>query len=341
MRASVLLLVGLLGACGSSSNGTNAQVCPAGFVCTPKGDGGQSVAVDSSANADIEADVSLDAGPAEVPIDATTPVTVDATPPSDIATADAGSGPTSPDITEPDTEVAADIRLYAHTKDTLYVLNPSTLGFDLVGAFTFNKNAGLVTDIALDKVGELFAVTYTDLFACDRLNAKCTWLAKLPQEFNGLTFIPAGLIDSDKEVLVGIAGKGSWYRIDFGSGGAKLMLLGGYGGGWLSSGDAFSVVGVGTYATLKKCNACDNYLAEVDPATGAVITIIGKTGSAKGLFGLAWFQGVFYAVSSDGNVYMLDVKTATPTPVTVVKVPAGTKWWGAGVSTHTPSLLGG
>jgi hypothetical protein len=331
--ASFVIVSFLVAACGSSSSGTNVGACPAGFVCTPQDSGGgtgDGVEFDTT-------DVDSDAGS------------------SDSAGADADTaldavGPDSagdihywqaPDAQRGSTTTPAGSKLYAHSKDTLYVLNPETNAFDLVGMFTFNKNAGLVTDIALNKAGSLFAVTYTDLFQCTTATAKCSWLAQLPQEFNGLTFIPAGLIDANDEVLVGIAGKGTWYRIDFGAAGAKLTALGSYGGGWWSSGDAFSVVGVGTYATLKKCNDCANYLAEIDPATGKVKKVIGKTGTAKWLFGLAWFKGIFYAVSQDGKVYMLDIKTAAPTAVQDVKVPKGVQWWGAGISTHAGFLTGG
>ena len=74
-------------------------------------------------------------------------------------------------------------------------------------------------------------------------------------------------------------------------------------------------------------------LAEIDPNTGAIKQIVGETG-ATGLFGLAWWNGVFYAFSSSGTVYTLDVTTGKATPVSGIATPKGAKWWGAGVSTR-------
>jgi len=333
-----------------SSPGTGGGGCPAGFTCTPNADGsGDSEGVgDANSAADASSDdgatvadgfadagsVNSDVGQADTwtpPQDAGAPDTW--TPPQDAGAPDTGNG--APDAGEPDVVPGQPVgNLYAHTKDTLYFLDVPAAAFKKVGVFTFNKNKGLVTDIALNQWGNLFAVTYGDLFQCNRMNAKCVWLAKLPQEFNGLTFIPEGVIDPNQEALVGIAGKGTWYHVQFGGGKVTLKAIGGYGGSWWSSGDAFSVVGVGTYATLKKCNGCDNYLAEVDPASGKIKKLIGKTGKAKGLFGLAWWAGVFYAVSSDGNVYVLDVKSGNATKVQGISIPKGVKWWGAGVSTR-------
>lgn len=344
LRLALLLSAAatLSAACSSP---TPAGGCPVGFTCTPADDSGASAgdaAVaqgDTVAEPDGAADTAVtdsgpsvadtgvaDAGPMDAGLD---------------AGFDAGNNPVdtggsgTPDVGKEDAGQPQPVgHLYAHTKDSLYFLDVAASAFKKVAAFTFDKNAGLVTDIALNKWGNLFAVTFKDLFQCNRDNGKCVWLAALPQEFNGLTFIPEGVIDPNEEALVGIAGLGTWYHIQFGTGKVTLKPLGSYGGGWWSSGDAFSVVGVGTYATLKKCNGCDNYLAEVDPKTGKILKLIGKTGSAKGLFGLAWWAGVFYGVSNDGNIYVLDVKTGDATQVKGVTVPKDVQWWGAGVSTR-------
>ena len=339
------LAVALLLVCGGCSDPApvGAGQCPLGFTCTASGDvtadgvavGVDGVSADAAATGDAVSDASagqidagaLDSGPNDLDSGAG-PVDGGGT------AIDAG-GFEQPDVGDQDTFFSQPVgELYAHTKDALYFLDVPAAAFKKVADFSFDKNKGLVTDIALNKWGNLFAVTYGDLFQCNRENGKCVWLAKLPQEFNGLTFIPEGIIDPVQEALVGIAGQGTWYHIQFAGGKVTLKAIGDYGGAWLSSGDAFSVVGVGTYATLKKSNGGDNYLAEVDPKTGSIIKIIGKTGSAKGLFGLAWWAGVFYAVSNDGNIYVLDVKTGDAIKVQGVSVPKGVQWWGAGVSTR-------
>jgi hypothetical protein len=225
-------------------------------------------------------------------------------------------------------------QLYAHTKDSLYRLDLQAKQFTLVGKFTFDKAPGSVTDIALDAFGKLFSLTDHDVFECQVASADCKWLTKLPGTgtYNGLTFVPKGTVDATQDVLIGIATDGSWDRIDYNGATAKVTKLGQYGGGWLSSGDAFSVDSVGTYATMKGKGTSDS-LALIDPKSGKILQIVGETG-AKQLYGLAWWAGVFYAFSNDGNVYTLDVKSAKASIVQGITVPTGAKWWGAGVSTR-------
>ena len=223
-------------------------------------------------------------------------------------------------------------QLYAESPDELYRLDLATKSFAKVGKFTFNKNPGEVTDIALDQDGSLYAITNDDLFTCTVQGAKCTWLAALPSIFNGLTFVPKGTVSPTEDILIGISQDGAWTQITFAGSKVTLKKLGGYADPWLSSGDAFSVEGIGTYATLKGKGSSDS-LASIDPKTGKILKVIGETG-AKGLYGLAWWSGVFYAFSSDSNVYTLDIATGKASVVKGIQAPAGVKWWGAGVSTR-------
>ena len=310
-------------ACSSTSTGGGPS---GGSVTDTTGD--VALSGDASATADVVADV----------VESDVPT-------ADISLQDVPEIDTPlPDIVWdelPDPDATADVdlskpvgQLYAHTSNTLYRLNVAATAFELIGKFTFDKNSGSVTDIALDMVGKLYAVTNHDLFVCVTASAACTWIAALPGTgtFNGLTFIPKGTLDPAKETLIGIGTDGSWNRIDVTGTSAKITKLGEYGGGWLSSGDAFSVETIGTYATLKGVSKTDS-LAKIDPKTGAILAIVGETGVDQ-LFGLAWWNGVFYGVSNDGNIYTLDTTTGVATKVAGVTVPQGVKWWGAGVSTR-------
>lgn len=243
-----------------------------------------------------------------------------------------------PEVVEPTGPVGS---LYAHTATMLWRLDLSTGQFTEVGPFGFDKNKGDVTDIALDKTGQLFATTHNDLFQCGLEDAKCVWLAKMPGTYFGLSYVPAGTIDPNAETLVGIENDGTWSSITFANGKATIKSLGSYGGGWQSSGDMFSVEGIGTYATLKGKGDFDT-LAKVNPKTGKIEQIIGGTAKTgvKSLFGLAWWQGVTYGFSSDGNVYTLDLDTGVATKLTGIAAPPGAKWWGAGVSTRAAGKPG-
>jgi hypothetical protein len=104
-------------------------------------------------------------------------------------------------------------QLYAETPDELYRLDLTTKAFTKVGKFTFNKNPGEVTDIALDQGGALYAITNDDLFTCAVETAKCTWLAPLPEIFNGMTFVPKGTVSPTADTLIGISQDGDWTQI--------------------------------------------------------------------------------------------------------------------------------
>lgn len=250
--------------------------------------------------------------------------------PQDTGTADSGAGDSGVDTGGGNTAPVG--QLYAESPDELYRLDLTTKSFAKVGKFTFNKNPGEVTDIALDQDGSLYAITNDDLFTCTVEGAKCSWLAALPSIFNGLTFVPKGTVNPTEDTLIGISQDGAWTQITFAGSKVTLKKLGTYANGWLSSGDAFSVDGIGTYATLKGKGTSDS-LASIDPKTGKILKVIGETG-AKGLYGLAWWNGVFYAFSSDSNVYTLDVSTGKASVIKGIQAPAGIKWWGAGVSTR-------
>lgn len=240
---------------------------------------------------------------------------------------DAGS---AADLVEPVGPVGS---LYAQTAEELYRLDPAAKKFVLVGKWSFDKNAGGVTDIAIDNYGQMIAITHDHLFKCGVDSAKCTWLAAMPQVFYGMTLVPKGTVDPNADALIGIAQSGDWVRITVAAGKVTLKTLGSFGGGWLCSGDAFSVNTVGTLATVKKASGGNDSLAEVDPKTGKVLKIIGDTG-VKNLFGLAWWDQVVYGFSSDGGIYEIDTGNGKASPIKDIAAPKGLKWWGAGVSTR-------
>ncbi|MSQ84251.1 MAG: hypothetical protein EXR77_15435 [Myxococcales bacterium] len=220
--------------------------------------------------------------------------------------------------------------VYAHSSSQLFKLDKGL--FSLVGAFQFDKKSGQVTDIALDDDGDLFAVTFNDVFACDKGSASCKWLATLPQSFNGLTFVPKDVLVPGKAALIGIANSGDWNLIEVVGNTAKVTKLGAY-GGFSSSGDAFSVEKVGTYATVKAGFGGGDKLVQVNPATGSVIKTIGDCGVSD-LWGVAWSSGVLYGFAATGGVYSIDVNTGKASSIAGMLVPNGISWWGAGVSTR-------
>ncbi|MSP90882.1 MAG: hypothetical protein EXR79_03615 [Myxococcales bacterium] len=244
------------------------------------------------------------------------------------APADGATAPADVALPPPPSDLGT---IYAHSSSTLYKLGVN--GFQLIGGFKYDKNGGEMTDIALDDNGALFGVTFNDLFACNKATAACSWLAGLPQQFNGLTFVPKGTIKPNAGSLIAIANSGSWNLVDVVGGKATITPLGQYGGGMGSSGDAFSVEGVGTYATVTQAFSFTDKLVQVDPKTGAVLKTVGDTG-VSGLWGVAWSAGTMYGFGSNGMVYAIDLKTGKASASNALQVPASVLWWGAGVSTR-------
>jgi hypothetical protein len=187
----------------------------------------------------------------------------------------------------------------------------------------------------------MFIVTFTDLYSVDYSGSapKCTHLATLSTEFNGLTFIPAGMIDPTNEVLIGTALDGGWWRVDVvaGASSAKLTQLGSYGGGWQSSGDAVGIIGDSVYATVTQSSVSStDHVAVIDPKTGTVLADRGDTG-VQGFWGVGYWGGTMYGFAQDGSLYSIDPKTAKSTKIAITNAPDA--WWGAGVTTSAPVTI--
>jgi len=241
----------------------------------------------------------------------------------------------SDSIDPPKTEAA----VYGHSAKTLYRLDPITLDLTTIGDFVGAD--GDMTDIALDKDAVMYGVTFTGLFRIDYKPGppKCTKLAGLSTLFNGLTVVPKGMIDADKEVIVGIANDGGWWRVDPSAGTAKVTQLGSYGGGWNSSGDSVGIIGDAVYSTVTNdvFGLAPDHVVTVNPKTGAILKDLGSTG-VPGFYGVGYWGGVMYGFAKSGSLYKIDLKTAKATEIPLKTKPAG-GWWGAGVTTNAPTII--
>ncbi|MBI5607583.1 MAG: hypothetical protein HY902_01735 [Deltaproteobacteria bacterium] len=324
--AWAVLVLAWAAACSSTpSNSAGFGANDSGGSAATDGQSG-----DAGAQADVATDsvdtAGADASAEDAASDVATPddaIDWDLLDPEDTGTADAAASDTAP---APQGLGA----IYAHSSAVLYKLDKNV--FTKIGTFNFDKSFGEVTDIALDDNGNLFAVTFNDVFSCDKNTAKCQHLASLPQSFNGLTFVPKDTAKTGVPALIGIANSGDWNLIEVAGGKAKVSKLGSY-GGYSSSGDAFSVEGVGTYATVKAGLFGSDKLVQVSPADGKVMKVVGDTGVSD-LWGVAWSGGTLYGFSSAGGVYSLDMLTGKASTVPGLVVPSGVSWWGAGVSTR-------
>ncbi len=227
--------------------------------------------------------------------------------------------------------------IYAHTSTALYAWRPGSGAPTLVGPFAWPHDGGVhqMTDIAVTKEGVLYGIAFDGLYRCSVVNGACKTLAMMTfeQQFNGLTMVPAGIIDAEHETMVAISLYGGWYEVAIDDDVATLTQLGSYGSLYYSAGDAYSIESVGTFAAVVKENVTGmgTLLIEIDPATGSYIRDVGWV-PAEGIWGLAGLGTMVYAFDSGGAIYGGDVDAGSFT----LMVPAieGAEWWGAGVSTR-------
>ncbi|MCC6644020.1 MAG: hypothetical protein IT374_00400 [Polyangiaceae bacterium] len=242
-------------------------------------------------------------------------------------------------------DVQKTAEVYAHSPDTLYKLDPGTKATTTVAKFSGCKDQ--VIDLAVDKAGRVFVTTFTSLERVDPVTAKCTTLKTgLTGTFpNSLSFVPAGTISPSDETLVGYQAAldgDAYVRVDTTTG-AVSPVPGGGGlpAGYQSSGDIVSVIGGGTYLTIKggggAYGTCADCLVEVDPKTGNVLKKVAtlKFGS---VFGLAFWAGITYGFTSSGQLFSVDLKTVTATEISIPQKPSGLKFWGAGSTTCAPPV---
>jgi hypothetical protein len=226
--------------------------------------------------------------------------------------------------------------VYPHTAEALYRFQVTSGAVDPIGAFTFDQGGGNVTDLAIDQYGVLYAITSDELFICRPDDAQCRYLAELPSFSIGLTFVPPGVLGTS-DVMVG-TGAEDWYRLDIVGGEVVSTPLGAFDDdGTTSSGDGFSIQGVGTFVSVNlRGNTRADSIVRVNPATGAILSTLltfDEDDDHNRVFGMAgWIDGFIYAFDAGGDILKVTVQTGTYE----VLQETGIAWWGAGVRTIVP-----
>jgi hypothetical protein len=221
--------------------------------------------------------------------------------------------------------------VYGHSASTLYSIDPTTLAVTKIADFGWPGFGDAMTDIALDKVGNMTGISESTIYSVSATTGACKKLSDFSGDgFNGLSFISADQTTSGAEILVGANQDGDVVQIDPSTG--TQTTIGNYGGGWVSSGDLVSVEGA-TYATVTNGSGNDR-LAKVDPMTGEA-TIIGTT-SVSSIYGLAYWKQKLYGFTDQDGMVTIDVTTGKSTPA-----PSGNgvEWYGAGVTTSAPTTI--
>jgi hypothetical protein len=192
-----------------------------------------------------------------------------------------------------DGSITVTTKVYAHTDDSLYSMDPQTKAITLLGKFAGMSGGSLdsvVTDLAVDANDEVFVNTESVIYkaavpSTPGGTVQLTQLAKITlqtnQRFYALTFAPAGALDPNAETLVGGDGNGEVWAIDRSTGATKD--LGSFGNDPSTPGSRFALSGDIVFfddpmthqptglATIRSCagKVCvktNDYLAGIDMA---------------------------------------------------------------------------
>jgi hypothetical protein len=261
----------------------------------------------------------------------------------------------------PEPPLQGPAQVFAHSADTLYLLDPLTKQVSRVGTFdclaATNPPASMF-DIAIDKDGQMTGSAAVplaagglggELVSIDKSTAHCAMLSStdgLPP--SSLTYVPAGTVLPDREALVGYD-QDTYLLIDPGNGTMMPigMLNNAQSGGthWVSSGDIVSIINGGTYLTVTGAASGGDRIVEVDPSTGALIRVIGDIG-VEAILGLGYWGGVAYGFSGDGaagplnmpgHLFQIDLAHGgAATDIPIPQAPPDLSFFGAGTTTSAP-----
>ena len=252
-------------------------------------------------------------------------------------------------------------RIFAHTDNKLYRYDPLAGALTLVGPFGClprdetqalgTPDNDQVIDLALDRIGNMYATTFWRFLKVDPTSGSCTVIRTDTEQAvypNSLSFVTI----NSQEALVGFSfdpqGDATVYsRIALDTG--EMTSIGNLnpdvpitpGVTYGISGDLISLVRTNgnTYAAVKNVDGTGNdLLAVLDPASGNITKILGDTGQ-QGFYGLGFWAGKAYGFTSSGNIYEIDVTNGAATLALAAKDEngLGIAWFGAGVTTDSPT----
>ena len=249
--------------------------------------------------------------------------------------------------------IALTAEVFAHSADTLYVLDPltkrvTTIGkFDCVGTPTA---PGSMVDLAVDKSGRMTGSGAVPdptlglggaLYTIDKSTARCTMLSRTTGgPLTSLSYVPVGTVLPNAEALVGYEDN-RYVRVDPTTGAVALIGMLNVGAAsqgtrWISSGDIVSIEGGGTYLTVTgRADDGHNRIVEVNPTTGALTRIIGPT-DVEAVLGLGYWAGVAYGFSLAGQLMQIDLASGSTTNIPIPDAPTTLEFFGAGTTTAAP-----
>jgi hypothetical protein len=278
--------------------------------------------------------------------------------------------------------------VYAHTDTTLFSVDPSVTPLKLtqLGDFDCIGDTGedvSMTDVAVDSQGNLFGISATKVQPLNVVGTvvECGTPVVLSgaadPKFYALTFVPAGILDPNDEVLVAGNTAGELWSV---ASTGNLTLLGTFGvvpandgnghtypnsgKAWELSGDVVFLANDGNplgYATVRDCpnppsaSSCsgDDTLIEIDvpklaTASGGSVTksvrglVVKRAGCSDSVVGS--YDNMFGIAAWGDRVYgfsragyLVDIDIADGSACLVDEYP-GAKFSGAGITTLAPVI---
>lgn len=195
-------------------------------------------------------------------------------------------------------------RVYASDANALYRIDPSTLEVTKVLDFVVPTSFE-ISDIAIDSSGNLFAAelsTY-EIYKIDRTTGAGTRIhLDIGAIMDGLTFVPAGVLDPEHDVLVGTGADGNIYRIDTATGRGALLAATGV-TGYPGTGD---VVWTGNELLVTTNTEGDRFfhITRVDIKTGESMFM--SDTDMINLYGLAWSDDQIFEFDNFGKIAVFD-----------------------------------
>lgn len=235
--------------------------------------------------------------------------------------------------------------VYAHAGTKLYSFDPRnrTPTVTYVGEFlniagtTMTERNPSFTDIAVDRDGNVVGVTREVLYRIDPTTAECTRIAMLnagSSLFVALSYIPEG----GREILVGGTQDGVLFEINPSTGAAtRRAQIRGTGGDWQISGDFVSVVGAGTYVTVRRSTNANDWLALVDLDSGMVTPVSTRDTGFKNIFGLGYWRATVFGFTRDGEFLSINAMTGRATEINLPTSLMNLSFAGAGSTTIAPT----
>ncbi len=206
----------------------------------------------------------------------------------------------------------------------------------------FNPGVGGFTDIAFDRTGTLYGITFRNLFRIDPVSRTAETIG------SGFNVDLNALVIDENNTAYAMGPTESWlYTIDLGSGALSSVGRTREWTGWppprwrhwYSDGDLEVIDGTLYLTGSQSSNGGDDTssLVAIDPAGGAA-SLVGDIG-IDNVYGLAYMDNVLYATAERG-VFPLDPATGTPLGAPVLYGGGfGTTWGATGPPVPEPGTL--